>query len=251
MDLEFVPLLQVQRDLYRVPRGRERFGAYLRSMLTPDGKDLRLPLVAMNPMARDHVPALLDDFLALAADEEAARTVNAALPELADVPGFFKVGLVVADDLKGGWTNRYATEFTQRFENAPLEKRGWLVGLLWSSEPASLERVREEVRTTLHRAAYVLRQGPARTLRERMAQEGQVMALAGCTQPILDGDDLDYTREVLTPFLDATDMRTTIECLYGDNAARTLGFSPQGLSDRAGLALALHNAHQLLTGGKK
>ena len=49
-------------------------------------------------------------------------------------------------------------------------------------------------------------------------------------------------REVLAPFLDAEDMRTCIECLFGDAAARTLGLTPQGLSPWAGLALALHDA---------
>jgi hypothetical protein len=48
-------------------------------------------------------------------------------------------------------------------------------------------------------------------------------------------------REVLIPYLDAEDIRTCMECLFGD-AARTVGFTPQGLSPWAGLALALHDA---------
>jgi hypothetical protein len=49
-------------------------------------------------------------------------------------------------------------------------------------------------------------------------------------------------RDVLARFLDAEDMRTSIECLFGDAAARTLGFTSQGLSPWAGLAMALHDA---------
>ena len=49
-------------------------------------------------------------------------------------------------------------------------------------------------------------------------------------------------REVLIPYLDADDTRTCIVCMFGDAAARTLGFTPQGLSPWAGLALALHDA---------
>jgi hypothetical protein len=75
-----------------------------------------------------------------------------------------------------------------------------------------------------------------------LAQEGQVMAMAGCAGPTLDEDDIAYTREVLAPFLDAEDMRTCVECLFGDAAGRTLGFTPRGLSPWAGLALALHDA---------
>jgi len=33
MELEFVPLLRIQRDLYRLPRGLERFREYLRTMV--------------------------------------------------------------------------------------------------------------------------------------------------------------------------------------------------------------------------
>jgi hypothetical protein len=33
-----------------------------------------------------------------------------------------------------------------------------------------------------------------------------------------------------------------IACLYGDPAAHALGYPPQGLTDRAGFALALHDA---------
>jgi hypothetical protein len=35
-----------------------------------------------------------------------------------------------------------------------------------------------------------------------MTQEGHVMKAAGCTAPVLDDEDIAYTREVLTPFLD-------------------------------------------------
>ena len=48
--------------------------------------------------------------------------------------------------------------------------------------------------------------------------------------------------EVLIPFLEAEDMWAGIECLFGDAAGRTLGFTPLGLSPWAGLALALHHA---------
>src|SRR5205823_3978001 len=88
------------------------------------------------------------------------------------------------------------------------------------------------------------RHGFARRLRAMLAQEGHVMAAAGCTGPVLDDEDLAYTREVLVPYLDADDMRTCIECLFGDAAGRTLGFTPRGLSPWAGLALALHDARR-------
>jgi hypothetical protein len=103
-------------------------------------------------MGKDHVTALLDALLVLDADGVGARAAADASAALPDVPGEFKIALVVADDLMGGWTNRYDYEFTFRFGSAhrPLErgpdspsgfhlsrwlKHFWLTGVLWSSEP--------------------------------------------------------------------------------------------------------------------
>jgi hypothetical protein len=249
MNLDYIPLLRMQRELHDMPRNMERFRQYLRTMTKRDGSALDLPpLVHMNPMGKEHVTALLDALLAMDADTIAAQVVSEAAGQLADEPGEFKVALVVSDDLMGGWTNRYANEFTHRFRCGPSEELPhwangfWLTGILWSSEPASERAVREAILTAIYRAAYVRRHGNARTLRDMLAQEGHVMTAAGCTGPVLDEEDIEYTREVLEPSLDAEDMRTAIECLFGDAAGRTLGFTPRGLSPWAGLALALHDA---------
>src|SRR5436309_1678639 len=116
MKLDYVPLLRVMRELQSMPRGMERFHQYLRTIFPrDDSADQLLPLLAMNPMGKDHVTALLDALLALDADGIGARAAAEVAARLADVPGDFKAGLVVADDLLGGWTNRYANEFTYRF----------------------------------------------------------------------------------------------------------------------------------------
>ena len=243
MNIEFVPLLQIQRDLYSIPRGPERFSAYLKTMVSLDGTDVRLPpLVAMNPMGKDHLPALLDSLLAIGAEATAADASTEAASQVGGTPGNFKLGLVIADDLKGGWTNRYASEFFHRFEGPIAFKRGWLSAWIWSSEAPTVAAVREEVLGVVFRAAYVIEHGAALNLADMLAQEGHVMAMAGCSEPSLDAPDLYYTREVLRPHLQATDLPTLIPCLFGDPAAHALGYPPQGLSHRAGLALALSEA---------
>lgn len=263
MNIDYVPLLQIMRDLHDIPRGNppdfnglKRFREYLRTIFPQDGSaDQLLPLLAMNPMGKDHVAALLDGLLALDADRIGAEAASEASAQLADVPGDFKAGLVVADDRLGIGTNRYDYEFTFRFGPESLRARPeppsrpkwlkdyWIVGAVWTSEVPAERAVREAILTAAYRIGYVHRHGPARTLRDMLAQEGAVMAQAGCSGPVLDAEDLAYTREVMTPFLEATDMPTAVECLFGDAAARTLGFTPRGLSPWAGLALALHDAY--------
>lgn len=242
MKVEFVRLLQIQRDLYRLPRGWERFQAYLKTMVDPRTGDLALPLVPMNPMGKEHVPALLDEYIRLDADRAAEHAVVNLGAWYGDISASFKAGLVIADDLKGGWTNRYASEFSYRFETRALHKRGWLLGILWTSEQPSAEVAAKEALMAVHRGAHLERHGPARTLGEMLDQEGFVAAAAGCRAPILEPEDLAYTREVIEPLLTASDRPTIIASLFGDGAARDLGYAPQGLSSRAGFALALHDA---------
>jgi glyoxylate carboligase len=89
---------------------------------------------------------LIDEFLALGAEEIAEDAVRSAFaPSLsaealsadrqratadrigAEADHTYRVALVVSDDLKGGWTNRWASEYSHRIEYAAITKRGWLV----------------------------------------------------------------------------------------------------------------------------
>ena len=263
MPLSFLPLLQIQRDLYAMPRGMERFREYIKTMTDPETGDLALPLVAMNPMGKDHIPALIDEYLALGAEAIAQQAIAEARsaerpterpserpherpserpserPHERSSERVYKIGLVVSDDLKGGWTNRWASEYSHRIESAAFLKRGFLTGILWTSEPASASKVRDAVLTSIYRAEYLQSHAAPKTLREMLDQEGYAMSRAGCTTPFLDDDDLAYTRTVIEPHLSATDRATVIACLFGDAGANALGYPPQGLSERAGFALAL------------
>jgi hypothetical protein len=258
MKLEYIPLLKIQRELQGLPRNYARFQQYLRTITNKEGLELP-PLGIMNPMGKDHVTAVLDTLLAMNADDIAAKAAADAMAAHPKVPGEFKIALVVADDLMGGWTNRYDYEFNFRFGSAqdaferdPESESGyrlprwlkdfWITAVVWSSETPTERAVREAIIMPVYRFAYIHEHGPARTLRAVLAQEGHVMTAVGCAGPLLDEEEINYTREVLSPFLDASDKRTCIECLFGDEAGRTLGFTPRGLSPWAGVALALHDA---------
>src|SRR5262245_25820536 len=95
MNLDYVPLLRVMRELHDIPRGQppdfngmRRFRQYLRTIFPHDeSADQLLPLLAMNPMGKDHLTALLDEFLAVDAEDIGARVAAEASARLADVPG--------------------------------------------------------------------------------------------------------------------------------------------------------------------
>src|SRR5215831_4288641 len=144
MNLDYVPLLRVMRELHSIPRGQppdfngmKRFRHYLRTIFPRDENAL-----LMNPLGKDHVTALLDAYLAMDGDGIGARVTAEAAGRLADVPGNFKVGFVVMDDLHGGGTNRYVEEFALRLgpdrgrRSSPKPPRHlkdfWLGCVLWS-----------------------------------------------------------------------------------------------------------------------
>ena len=191
----------------------------------------------MNPMGREHVPAYLDQLIALDAEGIAQRAISGVLQSSVGPP--LRLGLVLSDDALGGWTNRWAGEFSHIMREPVLSiKHGFITPILWTRDAPSGARVREEVLATIHRYAHVLAHGAPKTLQHALAQERYALAQAGVAQ-WLDGDDLAYTREVLRPHRDAADQPTLMAALFGDEAARDLGYAPLGLSARAGLALAL------------
>jgi hypothetical protein len=236
MKLRYEPLLPVQRDLYRLPRGVDRFREYLRLMVAPDGDDLPLPLVD-----HDHLAGALDALLAWDADSVAAVATAEAQAALAEEPGSYSVVLLVGDDLSGASpaASRYLTELVIRFRQKHFYTHGWIAATLWASETYSAARVRAEVLAAILRASYVQRHGYAHTLHEMLLQEGCVLRGAGAAGPALAPDDLAYTRALLEPYRDHSDEPTLIAALFGDHAAHALGYPPLGLSAGAGLALAL------------
>jgi hypothetical protein len=138
MNLTYVPLLEEQRELYRRPRDRKRFRAYLHMTIDSASLRGRRPTLLMNPMAKEHVGVFLDAVIALDAERVGEEAVREAEPTLRDVPGSYRVALVVCDEVGGGWTNRFACEYAERL-HAPLPSGqsylDWITGALWVSEP--------------------------------------------------------------------------------------------------------------------
>lgn len=243
MPVEHVPLLQIERDLHDIPRGMDRFEAYLKTMTNDARDDVKfVPMLVMNPMGREHVSERLDELLALNADTIAAAAVHEAVNRLSPFEAAWQHGLVVADDVRGGWTNRYTTDAGLRFSDINTSKRPryWMTTVLWVSETPSPETVRAAVLETVYRVHRLIEHGSPRTLRQMLAQEGEAAAFAG-KLPHLDADDLDYSRYVLEPLLDSADYGVCMAAMYGDEAARTLGYKPLGLSPYAGFAVGLAN----------
>ncbi len=236
MALEFIPTLEKLLEVYRVPIGQARFDAYIAATVggAQTTAEIALPpLVSANPMAKAHLNAALETWLALGVDE-AARAILLELEPALNVS--FKVGLTLLDDLRGGWTNRYLNDWDFRFPKKM--STNWIVVPLWVSEFASLEGLRVAIRGAVTRVIWQSQHGLPKTLLEMMQQEGFTQHFAG-VQPRFSPDDLEYSRAVIASYLPSFDKPVQFACLYGDLAAREVGYPPLGLSAFAGFEVAL------------
>ncbi len=240
MQLEYVPLLHVQRDIYRLPRGMERFNHYIQTMVGSAEK-FELPLQAMNPMGKEHVPAYLDAMLAAAADDVAAAATAAAQAHVAHLVGSYRVALILADDAQGGWTNRWLTEAAGQLSPGP-NKYGWITPLCWTSDTLDLDWIRAEVLSAIYRTLYVREYGTPATLADILRQEGYAQRFGGRTPFISDAEEREYVRAVIEPLLASTEFPVQFASMYGDAPAASVGYPTLGLPERAGFDLAIRTA---------
>jgi hypothetical protein len=241
MSVEVASALRAQRDLLDLPRGMERFDAYVKTMIDSDDRVI-LPLQTFNPMSREHVAEVLDALLDMGAEELAAVAARDADQKLGGIERPMRIFIVVADDARGGWTDRSITDYEFRFTKKGLLGEGWVQVMQWSSEGASGERIHRDVQAQMYRTLYLDRFGLPETLGAMLRQEGMASAFAGSPERDLPTDDLEYTRETIRAHLDSRDRGVHFACLYGDEAAVACGYEALGFSSGAGLAAAYARA---------
>lgn len=246
MPLSHTPLLQIQRDLYNLPCGWIRFERYLERMIDST-QEMVLPLAILNPMGKAHVAQSLDRLLELNAESIAAEAVEEAVERLKPISEAFRHTLVVADDAQGGWTDRYLTDMSHRFDSRTNAERSWIVTLIWTSEEVTHECLSQAVLAQVYRTLYQQRFGLPKTLKEHMRQEGLALAFAQAEQ-WLDDDDLEYSLSVIAPYIRTTELPVIFGCLYGDEAAAQAGYPALGLSKWAGFAVSLQQAQAHASG---
>jgi hypothetical protein len=247
MPPQYIPLLEKHLELYTIPAGPERFEAYIQMTIgeAQTSKEVLIPpLVSINPMAKSHALDYVKILLDLDAETLARKTLQEIQSEL-EIQHTFKVSLVLLDDLKGGWTNRYLNEAAYCFHTAKhLRESNWLGIPCWTSDTPSKAGIEKAVKMYIFRAVYALEHHDPKNLSELFRQEGLAMQFAGIDQ-WLEPDDLAYSIEVMKPQLFSSHYPTQFACLFGDEAAKAVGYPPLGLSNRAGFSVALASIETL------
>ncbi|MCU0444611.1 MAG: hypothetical protein MUE85_06795 [Microscillaceae bacterium] len=247
MRFELLPILDQMLDLYQKPRGFERFKEYLKTLQGDTEADLAIPISGFNPMAKEHILDKLGELKALDIEkimENALLDLNKKLQNHNE-HRFFKLAFNLADDLKGGWTNRYTSDYDSKFKIQALLKRGFCVPIFWASEAFSQSLILERTLEYAYRSIYWLQNPKPQTLQEHLQQE---IFVAQNIQYQNSNFEVDFKEmhHFYTKNQQSDNYHLIFNFFYGNNATQSLGFSTFATFDTLnGFAYARYLANPL------
>lgn len=236
------PTLHTMAGVYALTREggpkSPRFAAYVAQTPTNWG------LVHYNPMAGDAALDTVNALIALDAERVAQQTAQ----QVADACDYSDaVVLAIAVRSKGFWTDRVATEVDERVSAKQRVRRQGVISL-WSREENGTDTVAREAAAEAVRVMWHAIHGVADTLNRVLACEGVAYALAepfGGLGPYATPITTEETVAVVEAFEVLGDTRQAGEIagvLYGDDAAKEMGWTPLGIPQYAGYRWAIQRA---------
>lgn len=225
MKFEVLPIVDKMIGLYSIPLGPDRFDAYLKLLQGSSKGDLRLPIGGFNPMAKDHVFHSIRLLKQIDAEELMFEQCQILSEKFEDflMGQNYQIALNLADDLKGGWTNRFTTDFESRFSTSALLKRHFITPYFWTSEQIDAALVKLRTAESCRRAVYQLdRLAKPITLGEHFAQES--FALAKLSDVSINNTDQSLVSEFLSRYQESEDYQVIFNFFYGAHASRSMNF---------------------------
>ncbi len=238
MKFVLVPIIEQMEGLYRKPISEARFHEYLAMLQGTKKGDLVLPIGGFNPMAKAHVSQKLAALKALGAEEiieDVAKELNAAYAK----PESKTISLVLnlADDLKGGWTNYYTTDFDSKFKINALVNRNFCTPYFWTSEEYHAELIRQRTLEYAYRTIYWQNHARLKTLEDHVAQEIFVSEKTN-----IGGHQKKEGDKVLEQFYQdhkkEEDYSVIFNFFYGDKVSDLLAFPAYGIKGSTGFDFA-------------
>jgi hypothetical protein len=230
MTFELLPTIDIMIDLYEKPRTFERFQAYLKTLQGDTKGDLVVPIGGFNPMAKEHLLDRLKDLKSLGAEQIITEILN----DLKDNDfskksnRIFKVVINVSDDLRGGWTNRFTSDYDSKFKINGLFSRNFCTPIFWSSENFTEDLIRERTLEYIFRTVYWPTNPKPKTLKEHLEQEifvaTETKGSSIFQESTFDGLDKFYKNNENTD-----NYHIIFNFFYGDKAAASLEFPTYGI----------------------
>lgn len=228
MTFELLPIIDIMIDLYEKPRNFERFQEYLETLQGDAKGDLTIPISGFNPMAKEHLLDKLKELKKLDAEKIIEETLN----DLNDnnlsknSNRNFKVAINLSDDLKGGWTNRFTSDYDSKYKINGLFSRNFCTPFFWSSEIFTEDIIRQRTLEYTFRTVYWLNN--PKPLKEHLEQEIFVASQTNNNGKIYETDF-----KVLDKFYNdnknTDNYHIIFNFFYGDKASAFMGFSTYGV----------------------
>jgi hypothetical protein len=247
MKFNLLPITDVMVALYRSPANAERFTEYMNILQGNSPGDIAMPVTFFNPMGKEHVLKKLLELKELDAEgliQETLTTINKTTASIADSTEI-NVSLALADDMGGGWTNRYTTDYDSKFNINDLLKRNFCNPVFWVSEDYSATKIKERTADYCYRILYRLTSPQPITLEDHIQQEIFVAKhnpFSSDEKPLCDFNSMD---SYYNKYKGMNQSPTIFNFLYGDDACKELGHAYYGVKHLfAGYSYAKLLAHK-------
>ncbi len=238
MTFHLFPILDEMEAFYGQPRSRERFQDYL-SKLQGATKDMVLPIMGFNPMAKEHVLEKIRELKALQAERLMEATIsefNETLEDAGDAQ--ITVVLNLADDLKGGWTNFYTTDFDSKFKLNALVERNFCAPYFWSSESYTEQLINDRTLAYLGRTFYWKHHPKPITLEDHLKQEVFVCQRMRNTSEKGPSGEYESIERFFEVHRHSNQHSVIFNFFYGDSASQSLEYSSFGIQGKTGFDYA-------------
>lgn len=231
MIFKITPVIDLMLELYEKPISPDRFKEYLAKLQGNTKGDLALPISGFNPMAKEHVVAKLHELKSLKAESLITNTLIELNKELSDVlaSDTFSVLLNVADDLKGGWTNHYTTDFDSKFKLNGLVERNFCTPYFWTSEAYTEELIVQRTKEYAYRTVFWLQNGKLKTLRDHIAQEKYIARKTNKPKIDFDAEEYQKLHQYYSKNQNEDDYNIIFNFMYGDTVCNSLAYPTFGL----------------------
>ncbi|MFK7971485.1 MAG: hypothetical protein AB8F95_14035 [Bacteroidia bacterium] len=227
------------KALYEKPISSERFQLYIGMLQGNTKGDLSLPIGGYNPMAKEHVLEKLIALEELGAEGVMQDVINEYNSTLDNNEGYsILVVLNLADDLKGGWTNRYTTDFDSKFKINALVERNFCTPFLWTSEAYTEELIRTRTKAYIARTLYWKQHAKPRNMEGYLQQEVFVSSQLGNKKVKEPKTSFAAIEAFYQEYKSEDNFNIIFNFFYGDVASRDLEYPCFGVVEKTGFDYA-------------
>ena len=233
MKFELLPIIDTMIDLYEKPKTFERFQAYLKTLQGETKGDLTIPINGFNPMAKSHLLDKLRELKNLGTEEIIELTLNELNSQfyIKNKNKIFKVAVNLSDDLRGGWTNRFTSDYDSKFKINGLFKRNFCTPIFWASENFTKNIIKERVLQYIFRTVYWLTNPNPKTLKEHLDQEIFV-AREMKKEDEFEGINFKELTKFYNSNMNTDNYHKIFNFFYGDKASSSLEFPIYGMGEK-------------------